>query len=678
MFQSCFAVALLALGMSSLTYAVNAQEGRRLEARFQLSNFENDFIRPAITPDGETLAFSNGYALWLWNIRSGRRFAQLGESGKNRFNSIVIPSDGKSICTSGYSSIKDETGGRIDFWDLATLKRTRSVYPVEGGVPWMLQLNSDHTMLAYIASGNVYLYDLEKGEVHSTIYCEFVPSCIAFDNEGKQLAIGGSRSGGKLSVYDIATSDLRHAETRYAITSVAYHPRSNQLYTGQVENDGHIRVWDTKELKEVSNFKVRVDADTRLVFSPEGNHLMFEGDDEEILIYSVSETPTLKATLATNQLRYLYTYRFLPNDAGLISYGEEKISGVCSLVKWTLNPSVAEEGKTLSQLDQAELERELEFGQIVDNTYFDIFGKARCETWKKDMNNGCIYGKFLMAQALLRGIGGVKNERQAMKMIEEAADANNPLAIMYLAKRVAASPREAFEFYTRAAALEHPLAIEYLANCYREGLGVEADANRAFQLSLKAAQMDGASSASKFRVAMAYRNGEGVPQDIQRAVGWLRKAVQAGHPQSIYELGMCYLDGVGQERNPAVAVELFEAGARKNCHEAKLALAFCKEQGEGCEQDLRAAYTIYNGLAQGGFEDAKQKAGELSEILWPKRQSEDRSVSRPTWYTPLPSYGSPGRSQAIYEVQQSVNEAMRDYRSHISGQMGAAGLMWIP
>jgi len=69
-----------------------------------------------------------------------------------------------------------------------------------------------------------------------------------------------------------------------------------------------------------------------------------------------------------------------------------------------------------------------------------------------------------------------------------------------------------------------------------------------------------------------YANGEGVPQNMEEAVTWFRKAAEpAGHVDAQYHLGVSYLYGAGVPQNKDEAVKWLRKAAAQR-HEQAIAI----------------------------------------------------------------------------------------------------------
>lgn len=101
-------------------------------------------------------------------------------------------------------------------------------------------------------------------------------------------------------------------------------------------------------------------------------------------------------------------------------------------------------------------------------------------------------------------------------------------------------------------------------------------------------------SKAQYYVADMYLRGDGVEQDIPRAVGWLKKAAHAGEPRAEYTLGILHMSGTGVPRDLDAARTWLRLAATWNLPEARDALAeLDRIQRHGATGDLLAR-------AQGG------------------------------------------------------------------------------
>lgn len=95
-------------------------------------------------------------------------------------------------------------------------------------------------------------------------------------------------------------------------------------------------------------------------------------------------------------------------------------------------------------------------------------------------------------------------------------------------------------WFVKAAAQKDARAIFRLAILYNQGLGVEKDPRLAAQLCLNAALMNNAEAQAN--LAALYLMGHGVPQKLDHALYWAKKAAENGAPQGdrIYHIIRLY------------------------------------------------------------------------------------------------------------------------------------------
>ena len=91
-------------------------------------------------------------------------------------------------------------------------------------------------------------------------------------------------------------------------------------------------------------------------------------------------------------------------------------------------------------------------------------------------------------------------------------------------------------------------------------------------------------------IAQAGGNAEHAAADYQRAV-------DAGDLDSLSNLGVCYLRGVGVGRDEPHAADLFRQAAEKGCEAGKSNLANCYENGIGVAKDAEQATVLYQQAA---------------------------------------------------------------------------------
>jgi TPR repeat protein len=81
------------------------------------------------------------------------------------------------------------------------------------------------------------------------------------------------------------------------------------------------------------------------------------------------------------------------------------------------------------------------------------------------------------------------------------------------------------------------------------------------------------------------------------AVEWHREVAKKGWAPAQYNLGCCYKDGIGVDKDPKEAVKWFNKAAEQGLREAQCRLGGCYEKGEGVKQDKKEAVNWYRKAA---------------------------------------------------------------------------------
>ena len=147
-------------------------------------------------------------------------------------------------------------------------------------------------------------------------------------------------------------------------------------------------------------------------------------------------------------------------------------------------------------------------------------------------------------------------------------------------------------WYTRASTYGNTEALIKLADLYREGLGTERDMKLAFDLYYRASATSDDPDAL-YQLALMARHGYGTSIDDQGAFVWFKKASDQGHVKAMVNVGYCYANGRGVEKNPELAVEYYQKAVANGNTVALFNLAVCYKEGFGVEKDLGKAVDLF-------------------------------------------------------------------------------------
>lgn len=147
-------------------------------------------------------------------------------------------------------------------------------------------------------------------------------------------------------------------------------------------------------------------------------------------------------------------------------------------------------------------------------------------------------------------------------------DSCEPAEIYYeLGKEALASQsrkkiKRALDWFIAAARQGHRLAALELIDLYEGGRGVRRNQKEALKWMQKLAEAGDLEM--RLRLARMYERGEdGVSRDARAAFHWYRAAGEGGYPGALRALARAYELGIGVERQPEVAAQLYESAFMK-------------------------------------------------------------------------------------------------------------------
>ena len=118
---------------------------------------------------------------------------------------------------------------------------------------------------------------------------------------------------------------------------------------------------------------------------------------------------------------------------------------------------------------------------------------------------------------------------------------------------------------------------------------------------------------AQYDIGHCYQNGEGVEKDPIEAVKWLRKAAEQGNAWAQHDLGHSYRDGTGVEKDPAKAVKWFLKSAEQGDARAQFELGHSYQNGVGVETSAPEAAKWFLKAAEQGNANAQLRLGWLCE-----------------------------------------------------------------
>jgi hypothetical protein len=309
----------------------------------------------------------------------------------------------------------------------------------------------------------------------------------------------------------------------------------------------------------------------------------------------------------------------------------------------------------------------------------------------RSAQNGDPGSMYLLADAYEQGRDVTRNPGKSWRYLLDAAEQGHVLS--------AARVGIAYAIGANGLSADHEAAAHWLnvaiERATKEQAFAEDDLNsyRTQQLSL-----------AHFQLGMLLLNGDGIQQDVVRAVQLFQYASTLHCPSATNQLAQMYRAGVGVPRDDAKAVSLFESAANAGLAVAAfnlaegspaktalpwyrraaalgyppawLALAKAYEEGNGVAQDNFEALTWYQLAGNNGVQNAQSRLGDIARFGKLGQPRNDEVALQ--WYRLAAENGSVAAEEKIGDlywlgsssIQKDSAEAVRHYR--VAANQGSA------
>jgi TPR repeat protein len=234
----------------------------------------------------------------------------------------------------------------------------------------------------------------------------------------------------------------------------------------------------------------------------------------------------------------------------------------------------------------------------------------------------------------LEGLGECRAEATPPAVVEAPqafASATPPAAIR--APQASADSRATMPLPDNASAELRTLARNAMAGqaaaendlgtFFALGLEVPQSVERAAYWYRRAADQGVASAA--YNLGVLLERGLGVPRDPEAAVARFHEAAEAGHAGALNALGLAYLNGSGVARDPTEALLWFQRASAGGNPRGAYNVARLYESGDLGTPDLQTAAGWYRVAAEAGNEQAKAALSRLQTNSGARVLSEPRT-----------------------------------------------------
>ena len=212
------------------------------------------------------------------------------------------------------------------------------------------------------------------------------------------------------------------------------------------------------------------------------------------------------------------------------------------------------------------------------------------------------------------GYGLEKDIDKAIELYKMAVALGNETAMINLGLLYEEldNREEAFKYFQIAANYQNTKGQFYVAVYYDNGFLGEPNYKLAFEYYQLAAEKGHPSACNN--LAYMYENGNDyVEKDIDKAIYYYTKGVEAGNSTSMVNLGILYYDGLSVEENLELAFKYFKMAADNDNETGQFYVGLFYDRGIYVKQDYEKAIYYYSLAAEKGHKTSLNNLGYAYE-----------------------------------------------------------------
>ncbi|RHZ81885.1 hypothetical protein Glove_117g124 [Diversispora epigaea] len=167
--------------------------------------------------------------------------------------------------------------------------------------------------------------------------------------------------------------------------------------------------------------------------------------------------------------------------------------------------------------------------------------------------------------------------------------------------------KKAFQIYSKVADEGSLLALNTVAYCYDNGIFVEKNEEKALELYLKSAEKG--FIVAQYNVGWRHENATGIIKDKDKGFQWTAKSALAGNVDAICNVGYSYSQGIGVDKDDKKAFKWYLMAAEKELNTAQYNLGWCYNHGKGIDRDYKKAFEWYKKAAENDYSNGQYMLG---------------------------------------------------------------------
>ena len=245
------------------------------------------------------------------------------------------------------------------------------------------------------------------------------------------------------------------------------------------------------------------------------------------------------------------------------------------------------------------------------------YGKA-VEMFRKASSMGVYEADYYLGICYKTGRGVAKDQVEAMKWFRKAAErgyakAQCQLGFCYAkGEGVAKDAKESLKWFRKAAEQGDGPACYEMGEVYRKGVGTKKDMNKAVEWYRKGVALGHSGCIMSLGFRYFYGESDLTPNNPKIALELFQKSIKIDdRPWAYYGAGLVYFHGIDGKPDYEKAVEMLKKASDRGVVCANYNLGVCYENGNGVEKDINKAKALYEKAAK-GFDPAKKALERLN------------------------------------------------------------------
>ncbi len=293
--------------------------------------------RRAITSAGSAAVFapqSPVNPLHLWDLKTGKLVAQLGQQRNTIFRAALLPDGERFLTVSGDFFIPGAENCMV-LREIATGKELRRYESPGSALSGLALLPGGKHVATIVFGDEVVIWNIETGAIERR-FSGTVPGfkAVAVSPDGRLLLAGSAL--GSVTIWDLASGEILHQLQGHAlhISDIAVTADSRRAIS--VSNDTTAVVWDIEKGRQLLRFQQHATACDALGIHP-NQPWALTGDDKGNLMLWEWKTGRVLRRL-TGHTGGIWDIAFIDNGDFVLTTG-----GDGNLIKWKIAPQPAEE-----------------------------------------------------------------------------------------------------------------------------------------------------------------------------------------------------------------------------------------------------------------------------------------------------------------------------------------------